>query len=415
MKKLLLWLLMVALFLALILGGSIGAMYMMAGKGDLPQDAVTLGGIPLETIGYDWSVPVLGGVVDKHLQQPTNLTVQKLGDFGEETPVLAVPAWATRSELTLVAPDGTTALQGSAEDYQAYHYAQNGEYEMTLTLWQNGAAMAPAKPTGWYRYRARFAVNIQPKAQLSAARIGQGGVVAVLVTGILDGSTPALETDLGDVWFRPVNGGWMGYIPVTYNAEAGTHTLALACGALAQQIELDVTPVSTGSAEVAATTDPPGAAEEFRNAIWPLYTQGAGEKLWNGNFAAPTTYGIKAAYGSVLTTNGTRSGVSTGLTYAALADTQVTATQAGRVVYAGTLGLTGGTVVIDHGCGVKSYLYGMDTVAVERGQDVALGDVVGTAGGGEHDLIFELRIGSKSVDPAQAIAGTGGLQFREAA
>ncbi len=41
--------------------------------------------------------------------------------------------------------------------------------------------------------------------------------------------------------------------------------------------------------------------------------------------------------------------------------------QAGNVVFAGTLTLTGGTVVIDHGCGVKSYLYGLETVDVERG------------------------------------------------
>ncbi len=54
--------------------------------------------------------------------------------------------------------------------------------------------------------------------------------------------------------------------------------------------------------------------------------------------------------------------------------------QAGNVVFAGTLTLTGGTVVIDHGCGVKSYLYGLETVGVERGQSVSAGDPLGTAG-----------------------------------
>lgn len=48
-------------------------------------------------------------------------------------------------------------------------------------------------------------------------------------------------------------------------------------------------------------------------------------------------------------------------------------------MFAGTLTLTGGTVVIDHGCGVKSYLYGMETVGVVRGQSVSTGDPLGTA------------------------------------
>ena len=90
----------------------------------------------------------------------------------------------------------------------------------------------------------------------------------------------------------------------------------------------------------------------------------------------------------------------------------ITAPQSGEVVFAGNLTLTGGTVVIDHGCGVKSYLFGLESVAAERGQTVATGDAVGTAGE-THDLIYELRIGTKSVDPEKAIAGSSGLQFRE--
>ena len=82
------------------------------------------------------------------------------------------------------------------------------------------------------------------------------------------------------------------------------------------------------------------------------------------------------------------------------------------MVFAGTLTLTGGTVVIDHGCGVKSYLYGLETVDVERGQSVSTGDPLGTAGA-THNLIYELRIGSKSTDPQIALNGNSGLQFRE--
>src|SRR5699024_1575169 len=156
-----------------------------------------------------------------------------------------------------------------------------------------------------------------------------------------------------------------------------------------------------------------GAGEEYRNAIWPLYTSSESGKLWQGAFAAPSNSAVTVPYGARLMADGSSAGRSTGLTYGnAEVGSQVSATQNGTVVYAGTLALSGGTVVIDHGCGVKSYLFGMGEVLVQKGQSVTKGDQVGTATDA-HDLIFELRIGSKSVDPAPAIKGASGLQFQE--
>ena len=130
-------------------------------------------------------------------------------------------------------------------------------------------------------------------------------------------------------------------------------------------------------------------------------------------FEAPSAGAVAMEYGITQMVDGQRSGQATGLTYAAADGETVTAPQAGNVVFAGTLTLTGGTVVIDHGCGVKSYLYGLETVGVERGQSVSAGDPLGTAGTA-HNLIYELRIGSKSTDPQTALDGNSGLQFREA-
>ena len=155
-----------------------------------------------------------------------------------------------------------------------------------------------------------------------------------------------------------------------------------------------------------------GGAEQFRNAIWPLYTTGESEKLWSGAFQRPSAAEVTCAYGVVQMVDGQRSGQSTGLTYAAMPGETITAPQNGKVVFAGMLTLTGGTVVIDHGCGVKSYLYGLETVTAQQGQTVSTGDAVGTAGE-THDFIYELRIGSKSVDPEKAILGSSGLQYRE--
>ena len=88
MKKLLLWLVMVVVMLAVLLGGAGYAMYAMTGDDKLPTQHPTLGDTELEPIGYDWSVPVLGNVLNRTFEQPSTLTVQKLGEMTEAAPEL---------------------------------------------------------------------------------------------------------------------------------------------------------------------------------------------------------------------------------------------------------------------------------------------------------------------------------------
>lgn len=408
MRKLLLWLVMVVLMVALILGGTAAFLYSRTGEDALPQEPVTFGETTLEPNGWDWVVPVLGDSVSKNYQSPTNLTVQKLGTFTDTVPQLVLPEWVTRAEVTITAPDGTT-WQAGVEDCNTYTYTQNGAYEITVTAYHQENE-PPADPQGWYAYRAGYTMQLTPTVTLSTERAAQGSVVAIMLSGILDGE-PSLDTDLGDVWFRKTTSGYMGYIPVTYNAESGDHTMTLTCGSLTQEITLSVSKTEYGNASVEAEEES-GGAEEYRNAIWPLYTTSESEKLWSGAFQRPSAGEVSMGYGVVQMVDGQRSGQSTGLTYAAQPGETITAPQSGKVVFAGTLTLTGGTVVIDHGCGVKSYLYGLQTVTAQQGQTIATGDAVGTAGE-EHDLIYELRIGSKSVDPDKAILGSSGLQYRE--
>ena len=115
MRKLLLWLVMVAAMVAAILGGTAAFLYSRTGKDALPQEAVTFGEIELEPNGWSWVIPVLGDKVSKTYESPTNLTVQKLGTFTDTTPQLVLPAWVTAAEVQITAPDGT-AWTGSLTD-----------------------------------------------------------------------------------------------------------------------------------------------------------------------------------------------------------------------------------------------------------------------------------------------------------
>jgi septal ring factor EnvC (AmiA/AmiB activator) len=82
----------------------------------------------------------------------------------------------------------------------------------------------------------------------------------------------------------------------------------------------------------------------------------------------------------------------------------------GVVVLARNLALTGNTVVIDHGCGLRSYLYGLDALSVSEGQSVERGQAVGALG---EDLTMDFKLGSKSINPWLLFQTSGGLFWKE--
>ena len=92
MKRFLLWIISVALGVALLLAAVMGVSYAFTTQGGCPDAAAQFGGQELETNGFCWQVPLLGGRLDKVFASPATLTV----------PEQAAPAgcvWASREEL----------------------------------------------------------------------------------------------------------------------------------------------------------------------------------------------------------------------------------------------------------------------------------------------------------------------------
>ena len=79
MKRLLLWLIGVALGVVVLLAAVLGVSYSFTSEGAKPVSEVQFAGQELEPNGWCWQVPLLGGQVDKVFASPRTLTVQKLG------------------------------------------------------------------------------------------------------------------------------------------------------------------------------------------------------------------------------------------------------------------------------------------------------------------------------------------------
>ena len=173
-----------------------------------------------------------------------------------------------------------------------------------------------------------------------------------------------------------------------------------------------VLPKDFGTVDVEPEPDASEAANtQFRNAVWGLYEAPAREKNVAGWLCEPGgklhhPCGLRSGQG------GERQAGQPFQLHKALYHSRraCRAPANGVVVLAAELALTGNTVVIDHGCGMRSYLYGLQTLSVSAGQTVEKGQAVGVLG---EELTMDFKLGSKSVNPWMLFQTSGGLFWKE--
>ena len=136
MKRFLLWLISVALGVVVLLAAVMGVSYAFTTQGGCPDAAAQFGGQELETNGYCWQVPLLGGKLDKVFASPATLTVQKLGTLYTAHPAITLPDWASYTTLTIQNAYGSIVFVGSVSDYQSFLFPANGEYKAELSVWR---------------------------------------------------------------------------------------------------------------------------------------------------------------------------------------------------------------------------------------------------------------------------------------
>ena len=97
--------------------------------------------------------------------------------------------------------------------------------------------------------------------------------------------------------------------------------------------------------------------------------------------------------------------VHLGIDLASVAQSPVMASNNGKVVFTGYLGIYGKTVVIDHGFGLFSTYSHLSAIDVKKGQVISQGDVIGRTGstglaGGDH-LHFGIIVHNTFVNPVE--------------
>lgn len=140
-----------------------------------------------------------------------------------------------------------------------------------------------------------------------------------------------------------------------------------------------------------------------------IVAQTASSPLWRGPFVQWANSEVTSLFAEHRSYFVGEKQVSEAIHYgydlATLAGAEVPASNAGRVLFAGPLGIYGNCVILDHGLGLASLYAHLASIAVGEGEDVAKGQGLGRSGatglaGGDH-LHFAILVGGTYVEPKE--------------
>ena len=275
---------------------------------------------------------------------------------------------------------------------------------------------------GWLALAAAAAAGQPFDVEVShrARGVQPGEVVLVSVS-----SPEGLASVEGTIFDRTVHfhhtedGSWRGLVGIDLMVEPGDHHLVLRItaadgSALTRVHRLAVTdkqyPTRHLRVEPRYVEPPPEVAARIEREFLQqtaIFAADTPERLWRGPWIRPVPGRANSRFGSRSVFNGQPRSPHSGADFLAGVGTPVAAPARGRVVLAGDTYFSGGSVILDHGWGLYSYLAHLSRILVEEGDMVEQGDVVARSGAtgrvtGPH-LHWTVRMSGARVDPLSVI------------
>ena len=369
-------------------------------------------------------------IVKETAAEPTpELAVgSQAGTYAKKQLVLRIPADADRCTFELLRPFDSTnpfVADGTYEDWQNYVFTRNGDFCLSVNLHYDEDESHDAAD---FTYQFNFTIDVQPVVQFSSDRAVQGDIIRVTADMGFETEAPEIESDLGLCAFIPMGDNcYEAYVPVAYNQSAAAKDIVVHAGAKDVTGHVVIVPASfeveyfdMPQETIDSTMNVPGAGEDYKQKLGTLAEERyvVWEKLWDGPFIQPVDGTITSSFGLYRFINGsTTASRHQGIDIAVAEGTPVPASNRGQVVFADFVIMTGNTVVIEHGAGLKTIYMHLSELDCEAGDMVEKGDIIGLVGStgystGPH-LHFEVRIGGASVSPWPLIEGTSAIYGNE--
>jgi len=310
-----------------------------------------------------------------------------------------------------------TGFEGNAEGFESFIPEENGDFTVTVS-----AVFEQAEFSGEITWKLIIRYDANVSFGITATEVVSGDAF-VLYGENLRSSDLTVTLDYP---YEPhitflEDGGCVSYIPVNHLRTTGDYVAHVTYMGEKSDIRYHVTEAEfsvqhltvdegTRSGTVGNST----AQDEYSNILIPLFESFDDNFYWEELFIQPVEGEVTTDYGAIRYTNDDPTpSRHAGVDFAAAQGTPIAASNSGKVLYAGKLIMTGNTVLIEHGMGLHTLYYHMDSLACETGDMVRQGDIVGTVGmtgyaTGPH-LHFEVMVGFQSINPWHAFDGTSGF------
>ena len=247
-----------------------------------------------------------------------------------------------------------------------------------------------------YNFKAK--ILLPAVFYLGETAIDPGEFVVITAKNVDDPSAISFTSN-PDIGFTPTffaDGDYVrALVPISYDFTGNEVNFTLSYGEVTQEMTLDINEktfktVSTDiSVTIISQTRTASTLAAFDAAMEPIIKETESTPLWEGAFLQGLYQSLIDSKKALLNTGfGLYRKITAtsetyrhqGVDYYAAAGTDVLAVNNGKVVYAGYLDLSGYTVVVDHGLGLKSWYCHMSSTAVQVGDSVSKGSVLGYVG-----------------------------------
>ncbi|MBR2739083.1 MAG: M23 family metallopeptidase [Oscillospiraceae bacterium] len=341
-----------------------------------------------------------------------------------EQSVIFLPDDAVSAEITVFSGE-ETVFSGSEDDFRSF-YPENGRYRLGVQCRVQPTAVTSKGEEftfeGTEEYIAELEYDVSMKISFESDRIREGSVMTVNASGVRGEVVISAGEVLAPFPLVTDERGYgRGLFSVSYITPPGTYTGFIETregtsefSFTIEEEQYTVQHLIISEETQSATIGNSDNRDAYNEMIDKTYYSWYPERFYDDCFTLPVDGEVTTEFGLFRYTNDnpvpTR---HAGVDLAEDEGTPVLAAASGYVIAAGYNGVSGNTVVIDHGFGVRTYYFHMAELCVREGEFVEEGIEIGKVGAtgyatGPH-LHFNLMVHDNSVDPWAAFNGTSGI------
>ncbi len=418
MKKVLVFILIILLLFPLSVWALVRLTYSGMDSSSVPTPVLLVQEQEVSAQSYTWHTPILGGLSYKTFTSTSSEPILDLGEISDEFLNLVPPPGFTSTAV--IAKDNVDVWSGSADHVSEFVLLESGQYSLEV---RSARESVEGQGYGEFLFQLSFSAQVDIHLESSSERLAQGDVLAIQLYNVPEYAQAEGRSPFGSIQFVSDGAGrQVGYLAASHDTVAEEYAVSVQVGERTFNVPVQVQETPFTEQELTIDTDSTQVTEansseayaEYNSTIPPLFLEADSARYWSGLFVEPAQGDLSTEYGLYRYTNGsTVPSRHAGIDIAAPRGTQVIAPNAGRVILATELLNTGNTVVIEHGNGLKSLFYHLDSLDVSLGDMVETGDKIGEIGStgystGPH-LHYEVRLFENTVDPMRLFDGSSGL------